>query len=916
MAELTEDEVFQEYPQIEESTGRSTATGDDGEFVDAPAVQGTWSKSPEEVSASADPLRDLSLKMAAGLDVSSQQQGPSGFGPFASGEQYAAGHPMTQEMNQGVGFGTVLRSGAETAFPYTNEIAAKSYAAMYPQLSEDQWYRVLTERENEYHRKSPIMSRVSDIGGAGAVLGGAGAAATKILGMVPAVGALAASAYGIATGPGVPQIRSDEPGYSGESALATTVGAMAPVVGPGIVTGLMAPIKASTKYIGRGTALIMSKIAKDQEAAEIYSKWAFDPSKYLEIKDPKLARTELYTEISDSLSSIREASNNNKLTVSETEKAYKELARDYSTALTEIRKRASELGEPSSGTANVVARHIDNFKNANFAMYDQAFDSAPSTEMWIGDSKKYGVPYSDFRKSAEEAIAKVTGEMKGPEKIRIAAEARELLAYHTGEMVDDTVRSTGASPKTGRILKDILNSNGKILKDNVQFANTLKDSGVSLEELVSLSKYFDNMNPQSIRPYMTSLHKRGTGFSALADIANPNSGMLSSEVGKKIAKEWRGLWLDKVSAMPEMSKFAEQNAKAYAVNVNFLKPLQDKFTLRGVAHENVTSTFKSIASDTEDQIMNSIRAASRYGNNDDQTLIDLASRLKAADQSTKSLAGLRIDDAIQKIAEKETLADEALETLSKLDPTFRSQFKDLEELALKAKLSKGLYNQMAKAAEEHSKKYAGSAGFKYKSVEDAVNQLGTGRVRQINTSNIRSDAETGIRSIMQWNSNGDVSAVNKAIDTLRKLREVGILDRRQVQGSRQTQQAAGAFVLANEGLGYVTGLKVPPFAAAAAGAVGNAFADRFTSGKWSSLTPWIIEKMMNAQVMKYKTNLGRGLVSGAIGREIQDDAFRVNIMPGSQDATDAINILKTDPKLNPKEKMEAIKKINDEGIEL
>jgi hypothetical protein len=235
---------------------------------------------------------------------------------------------------------------------------------------------------------------------------------------------------------------------------------------------------------------------------------------------------------------------------------------------------------------------------------------------------------------------------------------------------------------------------------------------------------------------------------------------------------------------------------------------------------------------------------------------------------------------------------------------------------LKAKLSKGLYNQMAKAAEEHSKKYAGSAGFKYKSVEDAVNQLGTGRVRQINTANIRSDAENGLRSIMQWNANGDVSAANTAIDTLRKLREVGILDRRQVQGSRQTQQMAGSFVLGNEAIGYVTGLKVPPFAAAAAGAVGNALADRFTSGKWSSLTPWIIEKMMNAKVGQYRTNLGRGLVSGAIGREIQDESFRVNIMPGSQDAADAINILKSDPKLTPKEKMDAIKKINDEGIEI
>ena len=280
MADITEDEAFRDYPMVEESSGGPSVGGDSGEFVDAPAASGSWSKAPDQ----SDPLGDLNAKLASGMDVSAQM-GTSGIGPVASGEEYAASHPITQEIGEGGGFGTVLRSAGETIFPYTNEIAAKAYAAKYPQLSEDQWYKVLTERENQYHQDSPVMSRVSDIGGAGAVLGGAGSAASSLLGMTPAVGATLAGMYGTVTAPGVPQMRMDEPGYSGEAATATLVGAAAPVVGPGIVTAAVAPFKASAKYIGKGVAKVMSVLAKDDEAAEIYSKWISNPSKYIDIKN-------------------------------------------------------------------------------------------------------------------------------------------------------------------------------------------------------------------------------------------------------------------------------------------------------------------------------------------------------------------------------------------------------------------------------------------------------------------------------------------------------------------------------------------------------------------------------------------------------------------------------------------------------
>lgn len=909
----TEAEAFKDYPLLPENTQAAPA-GDLGEFVDTPSGGGSWSKTPEQMAASQpDPLEALNAKLASGQTAAGVQE-PSGFGPVTSGEEYAAGHPMTKEMNVGGGVGTVLRSAAETAMPYTNELTAKWYASKYPQLSEDQWFKVLTERENKYHQESPVMSRVSDIAGAGIGLAGGGGVVSSLFEMPAAIGAGLASAYGVATSPGVPQMRMDEPGYMPEALTASAVGALAPVAGPAIVTAITAPVKAGVKYLGRGSARIMALLAKDTETADVYRNWAKNETRYLDIKDPKLERTKVYNEFADALAQIKEAAANNKLTEKEAADAYKQLSRDYSMALSDIKKSAAGLTEPPAGTAAQVAKHIDNFKQANYDMYDRAFELAPSTEEWIANPKKFGIPYSTFRDSAEEAIVAITGGMKGPEKVRIAEEARALLNYHTGEMVDDARRVIGGSPSAGSVLKDILATNGSILRDKKAFTDRLRNSGVSLDEVVSLSGFFDNMNPQSIRPYMTSLFKRGQGFSTLQDQAATNSNMLQSEIGKKVATKWRGIWLDKVSNKPEMAAFKKANKEASDININFLKPLEDRFTVRGANEQGIATTFKAIANDTEEQMMNSLRAASRYGNQNDQTLIDLATKLKAADDSTKSLASLPIDKAIQNIADRETLADEALSLLSKMDPKFRIQFSDLEQLAARAMNSKDLYRSMAKQAEEHAKKYSKALGYKYKSIEDAVNMMGTGRVRHIDPNGVRTDAEEGLRNIAQWNQFGDESAANKALDQLSRLREIGLMDRRTVQGSRQTGQAAGAAMLAGKGVGAVTGLSIDPATSAALGIVGNAFADRFTAGKWSNLTPWIIEKMMNAQVGKYKTQLGRGLMSGIVGREIQDAAFNMNVSPGSPEALEAISIIRSDNKLNPQEKIEAIKKINEDGI--
>jgi hypothetical protein len=400
----------------------------------------------------------------------------------------------------------------------------------------------------------------------------------------------------------------------------------------------------------------------------------------------------------------------------------------------------------------------------------------------------------------------------------------------------------------------------------------------------------------------------------MSDSYDPSIKLLGSEEGKNIASMWRGLWLDKISELSHMKRFKEINKEAYNINVNFLKPLQDRFTIRGVADQSLNNQFMRAAMDNEPQILNGLKAMSRYGVKDDQNLVTLAEKIKASHDAVKNITKLDLDTAIEKIGENQALASEAMQVLSKMDPIMRAEFADLERIAIAASNSKPVYQKLAKEAEDYFTKYGKLANMKYSSVESMVNKTGTGRYSSVNLRNQKTDAAEGIRNLYSFMNNGDEQAANKALDQLQKLREIGMLDKRQIQGSRQTAQATAIAMGINEGVGAITGVKIPAFAAGAGGAIVNTFADKFTSGKWTSLTPWLIEKMMNPGILRYTTGLGRGLLGGAVARSISEPAFGIEIQPGSPDAMAAIEILRNDKKLNSKEKAQAIKKINEEGI--
>jgi hypothetical protein len=948
MSEWNMGDYKDQYPADEfvDSTEKQAAPVDSAQddFVD-----------PQSAQSGVDPLQDLQNKISTGSSIST-----SGVGPVKSGSEYARMvDPKGEKTRDTIaseseswGLGTAMRSAIQTAIPPADEAAARAYAKFYPEegLTADQWYDVLRNRNAKYHEwgsKNPIplTSWTETLGGidpavATDILGGAAVAAPVIaagsaMGIPAAIGTRAAIGYGLATSPFVSEKKMNEPGYLQETTMNAVVGGVAPIAGPAIVNTAMIPVRAGSKFAGKTVANVMSKLAKTSEEAQIWKEWAENPAKYDKIDNPTKVITELYDDMSAGFKAIKEGIEQNKITEKEGIDALKALKTDYARAADLIKARAKDLGHSPAGTADAFEKQFSNFKEAVYSMYDDAWDAAPSTQDWLRNPAKFGIKIKDFQESMRKSLVDhLNGKvpLKGPEKSQIVQEADDLFWHHVNEMIDDAKNNGAISSGVAEFYKQ----NKQVIQnisdiDKIPTINRMTDTSVTkgievpvggekifvpVKELINNYKYVATINPQSARAYSSSLFKRSNGFSSMQDQAASGGKLLSSDLGRKIAGSWRQNFLDTVSAKDGFQQFASLNKKAYQINNEFLKPLEKRFTVIGADKEATLRTFEKSARDVEPQIMNSVHAISRYGNKNDQTLLKLAERIKASSDAVANISSLDFESAIKHLDEMSSLRDEASNVLASLDPTIRKQYAALESLVLESSNMKKYYDALAKSAEEYAKNNKAALSMGYSGVEGALKKLGTGRAGIAVKPEQLSKASEGLKNIQMFMNDGDEVAANQAMDAIKKLREISLLNKRNVQGSRQTIQAgaigSGAVGLWNK----LTGSSMSQTAGAQLGIVANKFADEFTNKKWTKITPFLVEKMLNKKMLDYKWGFGNGIVSGQIARAIGQGKYAIDIDPESPDAMQAINILKNDKALNAQEKLNAIKKIKEQGIKL
>jgi hypothetical protein len=743
----------------------------------------------------------------------------------------------------------------------------------------------------------------------------------------------------------MPDKRVDEPGYADELAADTVTSVMAPFVGQGLFEAVAAPARLLGRGMGKGLSLFMSKTAKDPDTGRAWLNWAKDSQRYKKIENPQQAVSDLYDDMTGALKSIEEARNVGRVSAKEAQDGYKDLSRHVENILVSIKNRADELKLPPGGTAQKIEEQLKNFKMHFFGgvtpdgvqvdgLYDKAYKAMPSEELWKQAPKRFGIPIKQYFDSMMTSVKKNTEGIVHPEVGTLEAQARSLFDFHVQKMADDAVQAGKMTTGAAEFFK----SHPEIVIDPSKFKNIpriktmtgtkeapvmgeIVDVGgrrVPTSEIKDGYQFISHVNPQAMRKYTSTLFKLSDGFGSEKDIAEGAGNFLTSETGRKIAGDWRRGFLESLSdanKYPAFKDFAKLNKEAFELNDTFLKPLEDRFTIKRVSREDTTRTLMGIAGDFEPQMMNSLKAMSRYGNNNDQTLIGLAERIGSAKKAASEIGRMDTETAIKTMYELGELQTEATKVLSQMDPITRNQFSHLEAKVLEAGDQQSIWKKLAKDAEEFATKNKSALSMSYSGVETALKKLAGNRKSFTANPDQRSIAADGIRNIQTFMNSGDENAANTALDQINRLREISLMSKRVVTGSRQTMQAAAIGKVTGTMLRAV-GFNVDDNLTAATGAVMNKFADEFTSKKWTSVTPYLIGKMMESKILHHQNTLGKGLLSGQIARALGADDYMLNFVSGSPEAMKVIEIIKADNKLTPVEKHKAIKKINEDGIKL
>ena len=845
--------------------------------------------------------------------------GTSGIGPVASGEEYAkmVNPSLEAEIADTYGTGTIARAHTEAVMPYTNELVAKAYAARYPELSYEQWFNVLTEREKQYRKEWPVASVAGDIGAGVGV--GALALASGMGALTPVAQTALAAGYGAAMGPGVPQMTSDKPGYAREAGIAAGLGAAAPVVAGAVMSAAGAGISKIGKWIDNRWIDRVAKKSGDAEVKSILNQWRKEPTRYVDIADSKEARTEALNEMTAAIDSINDFYEKKQITLQEAKEAFAGIKSKYDEMLSIAEKRADQLGIAPSGTAKEVEEQLKNFDDYVMGKYGEAWKNAPQTPEWSMNPEQNGIPLESMVDSAETAIRKVLRYRdKSAEEQAIAAATRAQV----GTWVDTIIRNTAkvSDPATIefiRMNKNLVTDKAarKVLKTNNQYRKMLAETGTTAEQVLDTLRRIDYVDPQEVKEYARLLFRGSSGFNILQDA---QSLALESKLGRDVKKAWYVEWAKQFSQLPQMGKFKEMHDVAYELNTTFLKPLQNKIPVVGASRQETTNAFVNAARNTEDQLPAAIRAMSQYGNQNKQNLVDLAERLAASDAALKDIKSMTMDQAIEHIGKQQKMATEAMEVLGRLDPAMKSSYSELERLAIKASNQKSVISQITREAKDYFEKNKRLIGKDAsRRPETWLGQISTGRMSRFNRAEQETSiAERGLRELQEYISSGDEMAINSAIERLKKLREIDILNRRTVQGSRQSVQAGAIGGMAAWAVGKATGANLAPLMIPLS-ILAEKSAREFTHGRWTTLQPYLIEKALNRKIELWNAGIKSGVVSGVITRSIQNNtANTFKIEPGSADAAGAIDAIKQDKTLTPAEKNDTIKKINDTGIEV
>jgi hypothetical protein len=462
-------------------------------------------------------------------------------------------------------------------------------------------------------------------------------------------------------------------------------------------------------------------------------------------------------------------------------------------------------------------------------------------------------------------------------------------------------------------------ANPKILTDAKTRKKLLvNNKDFDMTSVSDLLRYVDNVEPIYVRDKLSDMFtgyrvERGASEATRSDIRTSVAGEAAySKIHGKLRKDLAKHYNNK--------QFNDITSEANQFETSVILPLKAQIESIDINRPQTVRDMQAAFARRDSQSYNSLMRASELG------LVppDLLKTVKDMQNlegifNSGSIEGMTTQEAVEMFAKRREGATRLLALVSMTDPSIAGVFGQAVKTARNIVEKQNQYDSLIKGVKgRFDEVYKLIPKNKLKTADFARNLVTSvaGPYRKdFNASQVDSNALQAITGINEYNyrnSTDPAGRVADAIDKMRRVREVDLLNQAPRNDASVNKGAARSMT-------RFVGMAVAPRMTYFLDMLVNLSAKSakdFTNGKWTRLQPYLIETALKQRIderdaMRKAAILPTDLINSNLPK-----GLIMQIVPGSPEALEAISIIRGDKALSPREKVDAIKKINEEGIEI
>jgi hypothetical protein len=806
-------------------------------------------------------------------------------------QEYATG-PMASQLH-----GPTM--GVSTA-------AISAIMASDPDITWQQANDYLYNRMNQIQQQYPMVSQASDL-----IIGGIGSAPlAKAYSAATSAGKMAVNvAGGATTGYMAPGVENRPMGAlfgAGTGAALSKFTDVRDILSPETsrTFDIVQNLNDTTKPLGgyRGWFLKKEKEHGSYEQQNTWERYEANPYRGADIEDTDKSRTELINETIKVMNEI-------KSTGDAKTKSIENLGTQFDKNLRTLAKISKDRLEPTDKMADSIKEMEKSATNHVISKFNEGWSYLPAREAWV-ETPEAGVPlklllqaninsrFADANRAVGPSAA-----MKRAVNAEIADDGRTIL----NSVIADAVQ---ANIQLG-MPKDRAMAAGQFIARNPKIIYQPGLQKAAPPEVAQILRYTQNVNPVYVRDLMKQLF---TGYRAEKDQSQlPKAAIRSSAEGSVAYSKMHDAIRSGVAKHYNNADFNRITDEANAFNKSIMLPIKKQISMLEIDKPQSVRDFMAAMKRQDGQVYQGFEQLSQLGLVPDD-LIKSARDIQALDGmfSGGKIADMTFDEAVEAFSKRRMAAARVIDNVGKSDPQIRSIFGSLvkrandivtarQDFDYLINNTKGKFEKVYKLMPKSEFDIPGRA-------KQIVEGISGGTKKKFDPNYVDTNAKLAMDAINEFRFNSNSERMADAIERMRRIREVDILNQ---QPNRPISSGLWGR------MGRFAGYMVAPRIAMATDILTQLSiqsARDYTGGKWTRLQPYLIEKALQKRIDN-RLMLNKAAVLPSDLANIGSTVGEIlSIAPNSPEALEAVEVIRGDNALNAKQKIEAIKKITENGI--